>query len=207
MRYFIFLSVILVGFFPITVTADLFSYGKKNKNYSAQTKILDTRVRTQFRASGRLQPESLLGTNTAIIPRYSGSYRGPFLNIAREAATRHGIPLDLFLRLIQQESNWNPNAISHKGAIGLAQLMPETAKYLAVNAKDPYQNLEGGAKYLAEQYREFGSWKLALAAYNAGPKAVEKYNGIPPYNETKNYVKSILGSYNELILNKSVQSF
>jgi soluble lytic murein transglycosylase-like protein len=114
--------------------------------------------------------------------------------MAKQAAQRHNIPESLFLRLVQQESGWRADAVSHKGAIGLAQLMPDTARMLGVNPNDPRQNLEGGARYLAEQYRKFGSWQLALAAYNAGPQAVEKYGGVPPFKETRNYVKVILGS-------------
>ena len=121
-------------------------------------------------------------------------YKGEYINVARAAARRNGVPEDLFLRLIQQESNWNPSALSHKGAIGLAQLMPGTARYLKVDPKDPSQNLEGGARYLKEQYSKFGSWRLALAAYNAGPGAVTKHGGVPPYKETRNYVKKIWGS-------------
>ena len=105
-----------------------------------------------------------------------------------------GVPEDLFLRLVQQESGWNPRALSRKGAVGLAQLMPGTARYLKVNPYDPAENLEGGARYLAEQYRAFGDWRLVLAAYNAGPEAVQKYGGIPPYRETQGYVRAILGS-------------
>ncbi|MEM7724704.1 MAG: lytic transglycosylase domain-containing protein, partial [Pseudomonadota bacterium] len=118
----------------------------------------------------------------------------PYLEVARAAARRHNIPEDLFLRLVTQESAWNPRAISSAGAIGLAQLMPGTAELLGVDPTDPVENLNGGARYLAQQYRAFGNWRLALAAYNAGPEAVRTHNGIPPYAETQNYVRVILGS-------------
>lgn len=95
---------------------------------------------------------------------------------------------------MQRESNWNAGAKSHKGALGLAQLMPGTARLLGVDPHDPAQNLEGGARYLATQYEEFRDWKLALAAYNAGPGAVKKHNGVPPYKETLAYVAAILGN-------------
>lgn len=113
--------------------------------------------------------------------------------MAKQAARKYNIPENIFLRLVQQESNWNPRAKSHKGALGLAQLMPSTASALGVDPMDPRQNLEGGARYLKRQYQRFRDWRLALAAYNAGPAAVEKYNGIPPYKETQNYVRVILG--------------
>ena len=72
--------------------------------------------------------------------------------------------------------------------------MPFTARKLGVDPHDPAQNLDGGARYLSQQYRTFGSWRLALAAYNAGPEAVRKYGGVPPYKETRNYVRVIWGS-------------
>jgi soluble lytic murein transglycosylase-like protein len=129
---------------------------------------------------------------TGSIPRYTGTM-GEYQAMAREAARRHAVPEDLFLRLVQTESAWRPAAVSSKGAIGLAQLMPGTAQLLRVNPHDPRQNLDGGARYLSMQYRKFGDWRLALAAYNAGPGAVERYRGIPPYTETRNYVRQILG--------------
>ncbi|EET48960.1 transglycosylase SLT domain protein [Thalassobium sp. R2A62] len=142
----------------------------------------------------RLQPPraEVPVKNTTL--RYNGAYRGQYLNVAKAAARRHGVPEDLFLRLVQQESAWNPNAKSSAGALGLAQLMPATARYLRVNPNDPAQNLDGGARYLREQYRTFGSWRLALAAYNAGPGAVQRYGGVPPFEETQNYVRVIWGS-------------
>ena len=128
------------------------------------------------------------------IPRYSGNYKGLYLDTAKAAAERHGIPVDLFLRLVQRESGWNPGAVSHKGAQGLAQLMPDTARRLGVDPADPSENLDGGARYLRMMYDRFGDWRLALAAYNAGPEAVAKHGGVPPYEETQGYVKGILGS-------------
>lgn len=175
-------------------SADLFGTKNQRNLFSAHTRVLDGRAAGQYNNSVRLQPPSIYTpTKWGSLP-YNGEYRGEYLKLARSAARQHGVPEDLFLRLVQQESNWNPNAKSHKGALGLAQLMPDTARSLGVDPQKPQQNLEGGARYLATQYRKFGSWKLALAAYNAGPKAVEKYGGIPPYRETQNYVKKIWGS-------------
>ena len=163
----------------------------RSERFSAATRLLDTRGASQYANSIRLTPN--YDPTDSNLPSYRGSYNGPYLEVARAAARRHGVPEDLFLRLVTQESAWNPNAVSHAGAIGLAQLMPGTAALLGVNPRDPWQNLEGGARYLAEQYRTFGTWRLALAAYNAGPQAVERYDGIPPFDETQNYVRVILG--------------
>lgn len=112
---------------------------------------------------------------------------------AIEAARRNNLDPDLFLRLIQQESGFQPHVTSSAGAYGPAQLMPGTAADLGVDPRDPLQNLEGGARYLRQQMDTFGDPRLALAAYNAGPGAVQKYGGVPPYEETQNYVASILG--------------
>ncbi|MEY8882593.1 lytic transglycosylase domain-containing protein [Donghicola sp. XS_ASV15] len=161
--------------------------------FRTQTAVLDGRAATQYAASIKLMPPSVITPTKHSSPKYRGRYSGPYLAMAKEAARKHGIPEDLFARLVQRESAWNARAKSHKGALGLAQLMPGTARLLGVDPHDPVQNLEGGARYLATQYEEFRDWKLALAAYNAGPQAVKKHNGVPPYKETRAYVAAILG--------------
>lgn len=114
--------------------------------------------------------------------------------IARQKARDFGVNEEVFLRLVQKESGWNPQARSSAGAQGLVQLMPGTAQGLGVsNPYDPVQSLTGGARYLGQQLKRFGAYDKALAAYNAGPGNVERYGGIPPFRETQNYVKTILG--------------
>jgi len=185
------ISFVLVGF-AAPVLAQGVSADRLNR-LNDQLQLLDQRAATQYEFSARLQPGYEAAASTAI-PRYTGGYDGPWLEVARAAARRHGIPEDLFLRLVTQESGWDPRALSSAGAIGLAQLMPETAILLGVDPGDSQQNLEGGARYLAQQYRRFGNWRLALAAYNAGPEAVVAYDGVPPYDETRAYVRAILGA-------------
>lgn len=161
----------------------------------SQMAMLDGRLADQYEGSVRLTPNGKASgkDGDGPIPLYRGNYRGEYLEVAKAAARKHDVPEDLYLRLVQRESGWNIYAVSTKGATGLAQLMPDTADHLGVDINDPKQNLEGGARYLRMMYDRFGSWKLALAAYNAGPGAVEANNGIPPYEETKNYVLAILG--------------
>ncbi len=111
----------------------------------------------------------------------------------REAADRLALDPDLIRAVIQVESDFDPRATSHKGAMGLMQLMPETAASLAVrDPYDPRQNIRGGSDYLSRMLRRFGRTDLALAAYNAGPEAVARHGGVPPYAETRDYVEKVL---------------
>lgn len=104
-----------------------------------------------------------------------------------------------FQAMIKVESNYTQGAVSHAGALGLAQLMPGTADYLNVEPSDPIENLDGGARYLLEQMVAFGSLELALAAYNAGPEAVRKYDGVPPYAETQSHIVKVMAAYDRIL--------
>lgn len=111
------------------------------------------------------------------------------------AACEAGVPVRLFDALVAHESRYQPFARSPAGAMGMAQLMPGTASYLGVSDPwNPVENLRGGARYLREQLDRYGSWQLALAAYNSGPGNVDKHGGVPPFAETRSYVRSILAS-------------
>lgn len=129
------------------------------------------------------------------------NYSEDLEGIFQEAADTYGISANLLKAVAKAESDFDPNCTSSAGAMGIMQLMPETAKSLGVtDAYDVYQNIMAGAKYLSENLDIFnGNTSLALAAYNAGRGAVKKYNGIPPYNETQNYVKKIMGYLNGTI--------
>lgn len=119
-----------------------------------------------------------------------------YLRIAEKKADRYGLNPELVKSVIEVESAWNPYARSKKGALGLMQLMPETAKELGVyDPFDPVANIDGGTRYLKYLIDRFGDLKLALAAYNAGPTVVEKYGKIPPIRETQDYVRRVLIQY------------
>lgn len=120
-----------------------------------------------------------------------------FHSIAEEKARKHNVDPKLVKAVIGAESNWNPRAVSNKGAIGIMQLMPKTASDMGVgNPLNPEENIDGGVKYLRQLLDKFnGNLTLALAAYNAGPARVERDRGIPSIPETVNYVKRVMNEY------------
>ena len=134
-------------------------------------------------------------------PARMGSHRprGPVKTydvLIERVAHSQGIPPALVKAVIHAESSFDPYAVSHKGAMGLMQLMPATAESLGVT--QPFRvnhNISGGSRYLRMMYERFGTWPHALAAYNAGPHAVDRYRGIPPYRETRQYVRRVLKYY------------
>jgi soluble lytic murein transglycosylase len=116
--------------------------------------------------------------------------------VISQTARLHGLPPALVKAVIRAESNFDPGARSDKGAIGLMQLMPQTAE--AMGVEDPWhaeENVRGGTAYLRSMVNRYGDVRLALAAYNAGPQAVDRYGGVPPYRETQEYVQRVLAYY------------
>lgn len=125
--------------------------------------------------------------------------REKILEAVRASSARNGLDHRLVQAVIQVESNFQPQAVSSAGAQGVMQIMPETQKDLGLSSPFDYRlNIEAGVRYLRMQYDRFRRVDLALAAYNAGPEAVEKYGGIPPYAETQNYVRKVLSIYRRL---------
>ncbi len=122
-----------------------------------------------------------------------------YKKMAQETAHRHQIDVSLLFAIVQQESGWNPKAISHAGAIGLMQIMPSTGHWFCGLTKkqlfDPQNNLECGTSYFAKQLKDFGSVKLALCAYNAGPTRVRKLGRCPRFKETMLYTRNILAAW------------
>ena len=138
-------------------------------------------------------------TGTSPAARVAGADRvagsAPYANLFARAAAKYDVPASLLSAVAKQESGYDPRAVSPAGAQGLMQLMPGTAKGLGVtDSFDPAQAVDGAARMLRDLTRRFGSTELALAAYNAGPGAVLKYHGIPPYPETQRYVRSVMST-------------
>jgi soluble lytic murein transglycosylase-like protein len=141
---------------------------------------------------GRIYQNETPSCNAACKPEYRSLFE--------KYGKRYNLDPNLLAAVAEAESDFNPRAVSVKGARGLMQLMPETAHDMGVrNSFNPEENVKGGARYLNGLVEKFGDLKLALAAYNAGPGNVEKYGGVPPFRETEKYVERVMNNYSDLI--------
>ena len=179
-------TALLVMLFPSAASADIYMFVDKEGvvHFTNVPTTTDSDYRVYIKesdqyASGLYSPD-----------RYD--------RYIREASELYGLSYPLLKAIIRAESDFNPRAVSRKGAMGLMQLMPENVKRLKINDPfDPWENIMGGARYFRQMLDRFkGKLSLSLAAYNAGPTTVERYNNkIPPYKETENYVEKVMRFY------------
>ena len=189
-----------------TINAQWSAVNKNNavtlpQNVNSFENVLKEGAKVKFgdllNPSTKVNAQIYSNTASSVAPKSDAVGKAKLNDLISRVSPKHGVDEKLVNALIKQESGFNPNAKSKVGALGLMQLMPSTAKGLGVtNALDPEQNVDGGVRYLKSMLNRYnGNIILALAAYNAGPNAVDKYDGVPPYKETQNYVKSILSNY------------
>lgn len=173
----------------ITNIEDRFSPNKASKNNKFQSYV-DGAMNTKVN-----QNSSTLKANSS--KSVATNAPANINTLINQSAQKYGVDPKLVSAVAQAESNYTPNAVSDAGAVGVMQLMPDTASSLGVtNIYDPRDNIEGGVKYIKQLLNTFdGDVSKAVAAYNAGPQAVKNYNGVPPYAETQNYVKKVLDLY------------
>jgi soluble lytic murein transglycosylase-like protein len=189
----------LNGFSEDTSFQDVLSSALVDASGSSEkTAALDS-VRNYSASENIARAKASLESSKAYVPESKTELMGMINTSLAKAAKKYGIDENLLRSVLKLESGFNPYSISKAGAQGLMQLMPGTADALGVT--DPFdvdQNIDGGARYLSDQLTSFGgNTELALAAYNAGPNSVRKYNGIPPYDETQNYVRIVMDYYRQ----------
>ena len=178
--------VLLAALFPLAASADIYMFVDREGvvHFTNVPTATDSDYRVYIKESSQFSPGL-----------YSPDRYDPYI---REASELYGLSYPLLKAIIKAESDFNPRAVSRKGALGLMQLMPENVKRLKINDPfDPWQNIMGGARYFRQMLDRFkGKLSLSLAAYNAGPTTVERYdNQIPPYKETENYVEKVMRFY------------
>ena len=181
-------SLMLGGttFVPADLSAEIYSFRDEN----GVLHFSNAPTSARYRYSG---PETSMRASIY----YPSSRINAYDDIIREASLNHGMQFELIKAMIHAESNFDPNAISQSGAIGLMQIMPENLNAFGISDPfDPRDNVMGGTRYLRQLMEKYNSdLSLSLAAYNAGPGAVDKYQDIPPFPETENYVEKVLRYY------------
>lgn len=195
------LAIMFVLFAELDSSADIYKYTSDNGAVYFTNTPMEGNVFVVIKEKEKISPQK--------VNKKSDNVRADFYSMAEEKAKEHNIDPQLVRAVIKAESNWNPNAISPKGAQGLMQLMPSTASIMGVsNPFNPEANIDGGVRYLKYLLQKFnGNLTLALAAYNAGPKLVEKLKSVPSIPETIMYVRRVMNYYskgNEAIGNNSI---
>ena len=167
-----------------------------------------TKVTNQVNNNDKTNQTSSAG-NTSFSDMMKSQSVSPLEDIFNRAAAKYGVDVNLLKAIAKQESDFQPNCTSHAGAMGIMQLMPDTAKGLGVtDPYDPEQNIMGGAKFISQMLKKYdGDVTLALAAYNAGPNNVAKYGGVPPFKETQDYVKKVTAYYKNGVTVPSGEDF
>ncbi|HNT26989.1 MAG TPA: lytic transglycosylase domain-containing protein [bacterium] len=186
------IALTLLGALTLTAQAKIYYYYDPiNDSYTFTNMCGDLRLcKPLFEEKGRVTHTKGFAYKPGMDTKYDSHIRA--------AADRYGLDFHLVKSVIKAESQFDANARSSKGAQGLMQLMPDTARLLGVkNAYDPEQNILGGTRYLRDMLKKFRNAEKALAAYNAGPAAVVYHDGVPPYQETKNYLVKIRRFYRE----------
>ncbi|WKZ31731.1 MAG: lytic transglycosylase domain-containing protein [Thermodesulfobacteriota bacterium] len=187
LRHYVILSAVLAFGSPVAALADFYQYTDEN----GVVHITNVPTTAKYKWMMKERVPSVLSPSN---PAFKNLSAGRFEEMIRSTAEKYGVDPMLVKAIVKAESDFDPAAVSKKGATGLMQLMPATASRMGVrNIHDPVENVEGGIKYLSKLLQMF-KWQvpLAVAAYNAGENAVLKYGTIPPYSETQTYVKRVL---------------
>jgi soluble lytic murein transglycosylase len=189
-NHFVIIGFILVLLlYVVPVDADIYMY--IDRSGVIHFTNVPTNSETDYRVFIKEKPRKYLGPDSDL------QYEHDFDHYIAEASKKHGVSFPLVKAIIKAESDFNPRAISRKGALGLMQIMPENLEILQISDPfDPWENIMGGTRYFKMMLKRFkGKLPLSLAAYNAGPTVVDRYQSIPPFKETENYIEKVMMYY------------